>query len=137
MEKHVQLSDAEFETQFASGHFDPALFSHEAHLRLAWIHLRKYGLEQGSKNVESQILNFVRQLGLVEKFNKTLTIASIKIVYHFLQKSDTTNFVDFIQTFPRLKSNFKDLLFTHYSLDIFHTAKAKTTYLPPDLLAFD
>lgn len=38
MKTHHQLNDQQFEEQFQNCTFDPTLFTHEAHLRLAWIH---------------------------------------------------------------------------------------------------
>ena len=43
IEKHYQLSDEEFEQQFQNCLLSPVLFTHEAHLRLAFIHILKYG----------------------------------------------------------------------------------------------
>ena len=39
MQDHRQLTDQEFSAQFEQTTLDAALFNHEAHLRLAWIHL--------------------------------------------------------------------------------------------------
>jgi hypothetical protein len=38
MEKHLELTDLEFEANFKNCSLNPDIFSHEAHLRLAWIH---------------------------------------------------------------------------------------------------
>ncbi len=137
MENHWQLTDAEFEMQFANATFDPAIFSHEAHLRLAWIHLDRYGLRQAEENICQQLVNFVTTLGASDKFNKTLTVAAIKAVHHFMQKSQSDNFADFIEKFPRLKYNFKELIGYHYGFDIFESVRAKQEYLEPDLQPFD
>ncbi len=45
MEEHFYLTDIQFERQFANCSLNPELFSHEAHLRLAWLHISKYGLK--------------------------------------------------------------------------------------------
>ena len=55
MQHHSELDDNTFEVLFREGNFPAALFSHEAHLRLAWIHLRRYGLEQAIENVSRQL----------------------------------------------------------------------------------
>ncbi len=136
MEQHRQLTDLEFEKQFAYGDLDPVSFSHEAHLRLAWIYINKYGEDSACEIICDQILNFATKHGDPEKFNKTVTIAAIKAVNHFIQKSNSTNFIDFIQEFPRLKYNFKELLDFHYGFDIFNSESAKKEYLEPDLLSF-
>ena len=137
METHVELSDDDFEKQFENCELDPAIFSHEAHLRLAWIHLRKYGLEKAIENVCGQLLNFVDFVGARDKYNKTLTIAAIRAVHHIMNKGKIEHFDDFIRAHPRLKTNFKALMAFHYTTDIFNSQQAKQVYLEPDLAPFD
>ncbi len=137
MEKHFDLSDTEFENEFISCGLNPSDFTHEAHLRLAWINIYKYGIKQAEKNVQNQLQKFVEFVGAKDKYNMTLTLAAIKAVYHFMLKSNSDNFKDFITEFPRLKYNFKELMDCHYGFDIYSSKKAKTEFLEPDLIPFD
>lgn len=137
MKTHFNLSDREFERQFAQCTLDPAIFNHEAHLRLAWIHLKKSDVETAIDTVCRQLAAYTQALGARDKFNKTLTVAAVRAVYHFMLKSNPATFQDFITVFPRLKSNFKELLGYHYGVDIYHSEQAKREYLEPDLLPFD
>ena len=136
MEDHQQLTDREFEKQFATGTLNPAWFTHEAHLRLAWIHIRQYGMEQAIENVSIQLVRFTELLGARDKFNTTVTVAAMKAVEHFMKRSATDNFSALILEFPRLKTDFKKLMSAHYGIDIFTSARAKAEYLEPDLLPF-
>lgn len=137
MEKHLELSDDEFHDQFANTSMAPEIFSHEAHLRLAWIQIKRYDIEEAIKNVSEQIKKFAEHHGDAQKFNLTVTVAATRAVYHFMLKSNAENFQDFIHEHPRLKSNFKDLIEAHYSGNIFTSQLAKEIYLEPDLLPFD
>jgi hypothetical protein len=132
-----QLSDDLFEQQFKDCTLAAAAFDHEAHLRLAWIHIKKYGEAQAINNICTQLVTFTQSLGAADKYNKTLTIAAIKAVNHFMNKSTDDTFDAFISSFPRLKSNFRELIAAHYSTNIFTVAIAKTQYMEPDLLPFD
>lgn len=136
MPGHYQLTDTAFEQQFAACTLDAALFNHEAHLRLAWIHLKNYGLEQAIENICSQLVAYTRSLGAESKYNKTLTVAAVKAVHHFMQRSVSNDFAGLIDEFPRLKFNFKQLMAAHYTTDIFSSELAKKEYLEPDLLPF-
>lgn len=136
MPTHLSLTDPEFELAFQTCILEPGLFTHEAHLRLAWIHVRKYGVEQAIENINTQLLQFVDHVGARDKFNKTVTVAAIRAVNHFINKSKSESFADFIQEFPQLKYNFKELLAFHYGHDIFKSEKAKKEYVEPDLLPF-
>lgn len=137
MEKHFDLSDTDFLHQFTTCKLDPAIFSHEAHLRLAWININHYGIAVAEKNIQSQLQDFVAFVGAKDKYHKTLTIVAIKAVHHFMSKSKSDNFKDFILEFPQLKSKFKELIGAHYSFGIFNSDKAKTEFLEPDLSSFD
>ena len=137
MEKHYQLSDSEFEQQFSTLTLDPEIFSHEAHLRLAWIYISKYGVEEALDRVGSQIHTFASHHGDSKKFHVTVTGAAVRAVYHFMLKSRSNSFAGFIAEFPQLKTSFRDLLDSHYSVDIFKSEKARKEWLDPDIEPFD
>lgn len=137
MESHFDLSDDQFETQFQTLTFEPTHFSHEAHLRLAWIHIRKYGVDRAAENIAEQILAFANSLNENPIYNKTLTIAAVRAVNHFYLKSLSDNFRGFMLEFPQLKEGFKQLIASHYSMDIFNMPAAKSVFIQPDLIPFD
>ncbi|MEE1963335.1 hypothetical protein V1387_11620 [Allomuricauda taeanensis] len=130
------MNDLEFLNAFESGNFPPSMFDHEAHLRLAWVSLKQYGEQEAIEKVCEGIKNFDMLHGDGNKFHTTLTVASIKTVNHFMQKSKSHHFADFIQEFPRLKTSFKELLGQHYGFELLFDPKAKEAYLAPDLLPF-
>ena len=134
---HFDLTDAEFEQQIVHCNLDPDMFTHEAHLRLAYMHIKKFGVRLAQNNIQNLLLNFVQYVGAKDKYNKTLTIAAIKVVHHFMLKAKSNNFNDFLIELPQLKERFKELIKEHYSFDIFDSRQAKLAYLEPDLLPFD
>ncbi len=137
MKTHYHLSDADFEQQFKATTLDPEIFSHEAHLRLAYIHIQKYGVEQAIENICQQLEVYVDHLGETGKYNTTLTVAAVRAVDHFMRRSPNSDFKGLIDEFPELKFEFKRLMECHYGFDIFDSQLAKTTYLEPDLVPFD
>jgi len=134
---HYQYSDKEFTRRFKNAVLDPKYFNHEAHLRLAWIYIDQDGIDKAIDTMCAQIFHYANSLGAADKFNKTVTIAAVKTVNHFMLRSHSDNFKDFIDEFPRLKHNFKDLLAQHYNIDIFNSEIAKCSFLEPNLLPFD
>ncbi|TYP71638.1 hypothetical protein [Aquimarina intermedia] len=137
MKRHTELSDAQFLQQFRSCELDPTLFTHEAHLRLAYLYIQRDGVTQAESIVSQQLQRYVQQLGASDKYNATLTQAAIKAVHHFIQKSTTDTFEGLLHEFPRLKTNFKALMSCHYSFDIYTNDAARRTFLTPDLLPFE
>lgn len=137
MREHRNLSDFEFVQRFENCTLDPHLFSHEAHLRLAWIQIKKNGISLAIDNVRDQIMKYVKSLGEEDKYNETVTVAAVKAVNHFMIRSNSYDFTSFILENNRLVENFKNLLLTHYKTNIFESNIAKKKYLPPDLIPFE
>ncbi|MFN8337159.1 MAG: hypothetical protein U0U09_18650 [Cyclobacteriaceae bacterium] len=65
-----------------------------------------------------------------------MTIAAVHAVHHFLIRSNTKTFTAFINENSQLKTNFKELINTHYSTDIFRSDTARKVFLEPELLPF-
>lgn len=137
LRSHNELTDTEFEDRFKDCTLNPKLFSHEAHIRLAWIHITKYGIKKAEQSFNHQILKYISTLGAQEKYNATVTIAGIKVVYHFIQQSSATDFYVFIEKNKRLVTDFKGLLMSHYRTNIFESAKAKKAFIEAELIPFD
>lgn len=133
---HWQFKDQELEQTFADFKLKPGMFSHEAHLRLAYIHIKKYGVEQAEINMCRQIKGFAESLGVHDKFNLTVTIASVKTMNHFIQKAKSPDFKEFINEFPQLLTDFKAILAQHYGFNVFADQRAKKEFIQPDLLPF-
>ncbi|CAN5233856.1 hypothetical protein BH23BAC2_BH23BAC2_25050 [soil metagenome] len=87
MNSHFEPTNAKFEHQFASALLDDSLFTHQEHLRLAYIHNSNYGVIPAISNIPEQLYRYVSNLGAKDKCNKTLTVADIKTVYHFMKRS--------------------------------------------------
>lgn len=136
MNEIAKLTDEEFLEQFRECKIDPAAFDHEAHLRLAWIHIQKYGLERAKKNIQEQLQKFVDFAGARDKYHTTITVAAIEAVNHFMEKLSAQNFEEFIRENPRLKEDFKTLISSHYSFDIFSSIEARKGFIAPDVQPF-
>ena len=110
MEKHFLLSDDEFLESFTNTSMDPKVFTHEGHLRLAWIHIRRFGLHQAVLNVCEQIERFDQVHGDGNKFDEKLTVACVQMVHDLMSQSGGTSFSDFLKKHPELRTDFSSLL---------------------------
>lgn len=110
---HLELTDNEFETNFEKLTLSASLFTHEAHLRLAWIHLRRYAKHKAFENITRQLAQFTRYVGMENKFDETLTIASTNMIYSLMNEWPVNDFANFILRYPRLSSEFKSVLKEH------------------------
>ena len=116
MNSHKELTDSEFLKQFEDCLLDPALFNHEAHLRLAWILINKVGVEMACERVFAGIKAFDIKFDEGKKYHKTLTYAAVLILHHFMNKEDFSSFEEVVSAFPDLITNFKKILEQHYDL---------------------
>lgn len=132
IEKHYKLSDDEFEQQFRDCQLDPILFTHEAHLRLAFIHIQKYGTQQAIENIREQLTRYVVFAGEPGKYHETVTVNSIKAMAQQMSISKYSDFQEFIKEFPQLLNDFKTVINNGYSFDVFRSKEARAHYIAPD-----
>lgn len=133
---HLSLTDEEFLTQFADCSLNPKMFSHEAHIRLAWLQVNQYGVDAAKSNITYQLKAYADHLK-VKLYHVTITIMAVQAVADFIEKdkktsSPTKNFLAFIAKYPELINDFKQVINTYYSFDIFSHATAKTEFIVPD-----
>ncbi len=112
-EKHHLLTNDEFEKKFSSCGLHSTIFTHEAHLRITYIYLTKYGLKIATDKLSEQIAELDNKYGDGTKFNKKLTVAATKIMNYFVEKTTATDFNGFIKEFPLLKTNFSEVIKKH------------------------
>lgn len=129
--------DLAFLSSFEACDLEPGTFTHKAHIRLAWINLNQNSIDQAIDASRRQLKAFVKAVGAEEKYHETVTVAAVRIVYHFFLKDKGGGFEDFIEKHPRLLSNFKELYEGHYGFDLFGSQEAKENYVEPDKMAFD
>ncbi len=98
---------------------------------------KKYGIDAACENICEQLFMYAKSKGKEERFNKTVSVAAVKAVHHFTKRSKSDDFKALIKEFPRLKYEFKSLLDSHYSFDIYTAELPKKEYLEPDLHPFD
>lgn len=134
---HLEVSDEQFINDMEEGGFPPNLFTHEAHIRLAWLYLNQFEEKLAIEKTCQTIKNFDQLHGDGTKFHVTLTVASVKVVHHFIKKSKATSFIGFINENARLNKVFESLVKQHYGTNPLHIKNAKTEYIAPDLLPFD
>ena len=130
-------SDDAFLTAFREATLPSSEFTHEAHLRLAWLHLSRSSADQAILDVQDQIRHYAVSLGAAKKFHSTLTVASMKLVQERMRKATYPDFEAFLSQHPELMTGFKELIRLHYSEERLASQEARMHYLEPDLAPFD
>ena len=107
---HYQYTDEEFVAQMRSTSFPPALFNHEAHLRLGWVMIRTHGPDRAVELLCELIQNYARAIGEAEMYDLALTIAATRIIALCTMRSNATDFTTFLAEFPKLGNGFRELI---------------------------
>ncbi len=110
----------------------PESFHHREHLRIAYILICKYGVDEAHSILRTGIKSFLNHAGVDgSKYHETLTYAWILAIYHFMNISeDSYSFDKFITSNPVLLN--KNIMNSHYSQSILMSEKAKQKFIKPD-----
>ncbi|SNR58811.1 hypothetical protein SAMN06265371_10689 [Lutibacter agarilyticus] len=134
----TQLTDDQLLGRIQDCTLDPTDFTHETLLRLTWVLINKYGLDEAIVKNKEIKENYFKTALRNDKFNITLTKAYTEILHHFMERSSTNDFEKLLREFPRLKYNFKNLVKTHYGYNILkeHRKEEPTENGRPILFTF-
>jgi hypothetical protein len=109
-DSHRNLTDEQFEQAFADSSLPPEFFDHGAHLRLGFIHLKKYDKEQAINNVCEQILRFDETHGKGDKYDYQLTIAAMLVIDDAIVSAGSRDFDELLGKRPDLLTDFGRLI---------------------------
>jgi hypothetical protein len=121
--------DADFLARFESGQIDPASFTHEQHLRLAWCCLQA-DAASAPQRICTLIRDFAIRAGAAGKYHETLTLAWLRIVD--AHRAGEPDFDAYLRAHPQLLDRL--LCSRHYSAEQMENGRAK--WVEPDLQAF-
>lgn len=127
--------DQQYLEMFESFQINPAEFHHREHLRIAYVLIIKYGVEEAFSRIKSDILGFLDHLGVGNgKYHETLTYAWLLLLHHSMQISEcASNFELFIQKNDMLLN--PSLVDSHYSKALLTSSGAKKHFVSPDLIS--
>ncbi|MBV8523159.1 MAG: flavin reductase [Acetobacteraceae bacterium] len=127
----VALDDDEFIATFEQGGFDAGAFRHQAHIRMAWLYVRRLGSEAAIHRVAAGIQQLAKAHGTETVYHDTMTRAWVYIVADAIAKSPSASFTEFVAQNPQLLE--KQLLLEYYSPAVLSSSQARATWVAPDL----
>jgi len=138
-----QYNHKEFIVALEDQSLPDELFTHEGHLRAAWIYLCDNEPQQAAKKCCTAIKDYAESLGATDKFNLTISMALMEIVAVRLSRSNSlfgqggdSNWRSFKQQNSDLFDNALAILFKYYDKEVLFSEKARHEFLPPKV-AFD
>jgi hypothetical protein len=132
--KHmISEEDMAFQQSFELFKVAPAAFDHSAHVRLCYIYLCQYSVDEASQRMKDSLLAFLGHLGAGDsKFHETITRAWVMAVRHFMEESPgTASAQEFVAANPRLLDT--SIMLSHYSAEVLYSQHAKSSFVQPDL----
>ena len=112
-----------------------AQWTHEAHVRTAFLHLQQYPLDEAHLRLRAGIIRLNERHGLIESsargYFETLTRAWLVLVADARSRSRATTSGELLQRCPELCD--RSLVARHYSKDVLAGVRARSIFVTPDL----
>lgn len=126
------LTDDAFLNAFLTCQLPPGAFNHRTHLRVAWLHLRRFPLEEAIERTCAGIAQYAAHLGATDRYHRTLTEALIRLMAHAGASESSLSFADFLARTPSLTGDCRALIAQHYSRELLSRPEARYNFLAPD-----
>ncbi len=111
----------------------PSAFNHLGHLRIGWIHFRRYPAAEAIQRTCAGIERFANHLGAPGKYNRTLSEALMLLMAHGGAADRGKTWEAFLADNADLVNDALGLLARHYTNERLHSETARKTFVPPDL----
>lgn len=127
----VTAADEQFLAAFEAGKIANQDFHHRDHLRLAWIQIRRLGLERAAQAVAVAIRKFAAHHGHADRYHETMTLFWVRVVGMGVNRHPALAFHDLLAAEPHLLD--KNLPFRHWSRERMASDDAKREWVEPDV----
>jgi hypothetical protein len=121
--------------KFGDSSLTRAQWTHEAHVRTAFLHSRQYPLDDAHLRLRAGIIRLNERHGLVETsargYFETLTRVWLVLVADARARSGATNSRELLERCPELFD--RTLPFRHYSKELLASVRARSIFVGPDL----
>jgi len=124
--------DEEFLAAMEAATWPGERFGHREHVRLAWLYLRREGLEAGAARIRGTIQRYATSLGAAGKYHETMTLAWCAHVYGALRETPgLESFEAFLAAHPALRDS--RLLERNYRQETLGSEVARREWVAPDV----
>lgn len=131
------MTDEQLWDAFQDRTLSSTKWTHEAHLRVAYMFLKRHSLDDAHILMRGGIIRLNQAHALVETptrgYHETITRAFLCLLV-----AEADNFVEDSYTFVSTRDHFfsKEMLLEYYSRDLINSQIARAIFVPPDKRAF-
>lgn len=134
MKTPQDLTDDAFLEAFLACRLPRGSFNHRNHLRIAWIHLCRFSIDEAVERTCAGIARYAAHLGATDRYHRTLTEALIRLMAHTEALDPSLSFAEFLARTPAVAGDCRALIAEHYSPELLSRPQARHTFLAPDRL---
>lgn len=127
------MSDDEFLAAFETVTFTRPEWTHEAHVRMAWLYLTRWPLGDALKRVRAGIQKLNAKIGSPDGYHETITVAFVRVMAVRLVPGEM--YPAFRERNPDLFDRTLAALLRHYTKELLHSAPARRAFVEPDVEA--
>lgn len=130
------MTDEEFLSAFESCSLPEREWTHAAHVRMAWLYLRRRPLAEVVAVVREGIQRYNGSLKKPSGYHETITCAFLRLIGNRLRNDGAAqSFAEFSACHPDLMERGMSILLRYYRKETLFSAPARATFVHPDLLA--
>lgn len=129
------MTDEEFLAAFEACTLPPEAWTHRAHVRMAWLYLRRFPLAEARELTGRGIRRFnATRLAKPLAYHETITQAYLTLISARLDPAEA--FETFCARSGDLLDSQLGVLLRHYRRETLFSDAARDAFVPPDLMAF-
>lgn len=130
------MTDEEFLEEFENCRLTGDCWSHESHVRMAWLYLRQRPLDEVIPLVRRGIQHLNASRGRTEGYHETVTLAYLVLIDDAMRRdSGIETFAEFLERNPALVGRGLSTLREYYSQEVLSSDEAKARFVEPDRMA--
>ena len=130
----VQLSDAELLRQFEDTSLPTSFFSHQQHVRVAWLFVRRHGMPGAMTSFSDALRRFANAKGAHNLFHVTITWAYLLIIHERQETCRAMTWDSFAADNADLLAWKPSLLDRFYTAETLWSERARRSFVMPDRL---
>lgn len=124
------MSDDEFLAAFEAAAFTRPEWTHEAHVRMAWLYLTRLPFADALEKVRRGIQKLNGKIGSPDGYHETITVAFVRIIAD--RAAGGERYEAFRDRNPDLLDRTLPALLRHYTKDRLDSSEARATFVEPD-----
>jgi hypothetical protein len=128
---HADLSNSQFLHQIETVTINPELFTHEAHIRMAWLYLNVFDQNTALQHISAAIKGIDAKYAGGMKYHHTITMVFANTMAALMHNKVHKSWQEFISANTGLGIS-KKFLADHYSEEVLYSNEAKTQLIAPD-----